>query len=286
MGPAFGGDDRVETEVTPEPEEPEQTPEEAEETEEAAAPEEPEESEEPEAQEEPEDIGENPEEPPAETKYNIDDDRVVLLADALRHAGARMFFHVDDKEPAGSVNESANEKKPKPAEDTEATADENVEDVHPAESYDQQFERFLCGSMDNNSAMDLASEALARGRLDEVRELLHITPSGQNEESRRKRLLAEYSAAADRPGTALEILVTLKPASLDSEEKQSVLKIKAQCQKLTNDLEGSYKTYLQIKTEYPSAKNDLIAKRSYERYLESQCNEALVLEKTTSLHGE
>jgi len=268
------------------------------------------------------------EEPPA---YEINQSRVAKLGQALRDAGARLFFHVEDDvreseehEPPAAEQESSpappeileekNEEKPVATaaieeEEQQETFTEVKSEEEPEEeiaheepavpekpdeaekeigvnSFEDSFELFLSGDLDNCSAMNLSEDALIHGNLDEARELLHFTPTDNTEGIRRRRLLVAYYMATDRPGAALDIIKELRNDEVEDDDKQKLLKMKAQCQKLTNDLEGSYQTCLRIKEMFPSEENEAKAKRSYERYLNSQCDDALVLEKMTSLHGE
>jgi hypothetical protein len=159
-------------------------------------------------------------------------------------------------------------------------------DTENTDGFRSKFERFLDGRLDNGSALGLAREAIERGLPDEARELLRFKPNDEDEALDRKRCLVDYYLSIDRPIPALGIIEMIRVSELEDDDKRDLLTQKAACQKLTSDLEGAHNTYLRIMREFPSPEIDRMAKRNYERYLQNQCDGALVLEKTASLHDE
>jgi hypothetical protein len=277
----------------------------------------------------------------------------LALAQALRDAGARIFFHIDEGASAGQEaagpaeetpaltgaardeEEAAIHEKPqptrevseatasaaevsrteKPAEELDVSSEEKTQSeqsdpdelldapveqpqpvvddasevanrADPLEQFRSGFGRFREGQLDNDSILVLVEDAFDLGMLDKVRELLNFEPRDPGEAVARKRYLVNFYLATDRPATALEIIETIETDSLDDDALQDILMKKASCQRAMNDYEGAHKTSMTIVKRFPSPENDRIAKRNYQRYLQKQCGDAPVLEKTTSLHGE
>jgi tetratricopeptide (TPR) repeat protein len=152
--------------------------------------------------------------------------------------------------------------------------------------FEEQFELFLDGKLDNDSILDLAVEALDRGKYEEARELLHFDPRNEAEELARKRHLIDYHMSVDRPITALEIIDSIDAKSLPDVARREILIKQASCHNKLSDFESAQAVYEKIADEFPSEEVDKMAKSNNERIIKRQRGDALVLEKTTSLQDD
>jgi tetratricopeptide (TPR) repeat protein len=169
-----------------------------------------------------------------------------------------------------------------------AAAEESTPEAveEPGDSFEADFQKSISNELDNESALAAAVEALKRGLFDEARELLHFEPRDGREDFERRRCLIDYYMAIDRSSPALAIIESIDTAGIDDNDHREILMKKAACHKQMHDFERAHDTYTVIMRKFPSSEVNKMAKRNYRRYLQSQCDEVLVLEKTTSIDGE
>lgn len=215
--------------------------------------------------------------------HEIDEDYVKNVAGAIREAGAALFFHIDTggKTPPADAGGHDQEQAGRPA-PAEEVAGESPETTR----FDRRFEDFLRGELDNTAVLTLLQEALADGKIDELRELLHFEPATPEEAYVQTRYRVDYFLCRGLPAAALDVLASIDLRSLTPERKKEVLCKKAACQTEMLDFESAHRTYLKLLKQCPSQEVSTMAKRNYDQYLRDQCESNPVLIKTTSLHEE
>ena len=152
------------------------------------------------ADEEPAD-GEPAAEEPAivEPEYDITEDHVLQLAESLRDAGARLFFHVEEEAPQPQPQPAAKiESEPEIETEPEAEPESDAEDKPALEpmdldvdverpgggsSFDGRYQRFLDGRLENEDILTLIDEAIAKGRSEEARTLLQAVQENLSEDA-------------------------------------------------------------------------------------------------------
>jgi len=166
--------------------------------------------------------------------------------------------------------------------DTESEHQED-EQARPL-SFEARFERFLDGKIDNEATVAMIDEAYEAGLWEELRELLHFQPESDNEHFIRQFYQAEYHINCGRTLPALELLRTIDRSTLFDDQVRIVGLKQASCERMVCDFEAANNTFMKLKEAFPDSEEIAqLAKRNYEQYLQDQCNEAPVLEKTASL---
>jgi hypothetical protein len=150
--------------------------------------------------------------------------------------------------------------------------------------FDSRYQSFLDGNLDGSSALELIDEALITCRWDEMRNILRFQPSNLGEETRRKRYLAEYYLAADRPLPALITLKSISFPGLDKSERKEIMLRVAACYEAMFNFEAAHGVYLRIIGEHPGTSGiEHKATTNYEKYVQKIAGAAPILEKVTSL---
>jgi len=237
-------------------------------------------------------------EAPAAPPVVITEEHVANVAQKLYLAGAAAFFHVDDvDEPEATVEDVVStavavEEPPMEAE-PEAPAEmvAVAEEVTPAETepaapmdFESEYERYGKGELDNTRVVALIERATEEGRVEELHELLYFEPRNDAEDFARRLHQAEYLVLRNRPLPAIRLLERLAATSLPAEQSRRVLYRMAACQRSVRDYAAAKITLERLVAEFPdSPEYERLSQRNYEQYLNEQCAEATVLEKTSSL---
>ncbi len=215
--------------------------------------------------------------PPAKEslRAEVTEAHVLNVAGRLGEAGAAAFFHVEGgiEGPEAAVSASAApETAPAPG-------------VPPKPSFDESFEEFKNGRLDNTRTIALMEKAVAEGRADELQALLSFEPENDGERFSRRYFQAEYLILRNRPLPAVEILFELDVPELTGQQKQLVWFKIAACQRLVRDFGAANETLTRMVKAFPDREEYArLARTNYEQYLSDQSRDAAVLEKTSSLH--
>ncbi len=195
------------------------------------------------------------------------------VAEALHASGASTFFHVED--------EAAPEPQPEPQ--PEPPPEPVVEEI----TFHSRFDLFLDGRLDAGDVLDLMEEAVEDGRTEELRQLITVAAEDTEHDVRRLMCQAEYQMMKGRPAAALGCLQDARGADVSEEQRKRIWFTTVVCQRLMCDFDAAHNTLLQMVDLFPDCPEvNQMAKQNYKTYLESQCADATVLEKVTSLYGD
>ena len=233
----------------------------------------------------------------------ITEEHVTNVGQKLYETGAAAFFHVDAEdvttaaanappEPAGSPpgsTDTAAVSAPEPVvaaaalEPVVTAADITPETQTPA-TFNDLYEEFRNGRLDNTRVIALMETAVEEGRADELGELIQFEPRGEAEIFARRYFEAEHMILSNRPLPAMKILASLDVPALPDEQKHRVWFKLAVCQRSIRDFTGANETLTRLVEAFPDREEYArLARTNFEQHLSEQSQQTTVLEKTSSL---
>jgi hypothetical protein len=237
------------------------------------------------------------------------------VAGALYASGARSFFYIEDdasSPPPEDTPSSPAERAPLPpvapapapavivagppadtgddaAQAVEAEPEPGTAEDEPSvpPSFDERFDRFQEGGLDDDDVVELMEEAVGRHDVDALERLFARAPHDGGHDARRGLCEVELQLMRARPGAGLDTLKRLRGADLDEEQRKSIWVKTVECQRMQRDYDAAHLTLVQLVKLYPDCPEvDRLAKQNYKEYLENHCTDAPVLEKVTSLDDD
>jgi len=197
-----------------------------------------------------------------------------------------------EQEPV--VEEPVAEEEPaeqEPVVEEPVAQEEPIEQEPPAVeaelSFEERFARFQDGKLSAEETLELMEEAAAQHLVEELGQVLRLSPDGDGGGVRRELCQVEYHLMNAEPAAALDSLERLRDADLTEEQRKEVWLQTVAGQRMMRDYDSAHRTLVRLVDLYPDCEQVArLAKVNYREYLQNQCTEAPVLEKVTSLDGD